>query len=927
MLRILASELRFRGGRSLALAAGIVVAAVTFTLLTAETRTSALHVRGTIAGSYRAAYDILVRPPGTRSGLERRRGLVRANYLSGIVGGISLAQYRTIRRLHGVAVAAPVANLGFAFPSRRLRVPINRLLTRAPFQLYRIRTRWLANGGLSRYPDATLYVYYTRRDRFVLSRPNGALGEVGPGRPFTQSCAGFISATEDQPNRPFDPQFRTYLECFSARSRRNSLSAPGEPLPRGFVGSETDAHFPLAVAAIDPAAEAKLVHLDRALVAGRYLRPTDRLPLVHRFLPVLASTHSFVDEKLAIEVERLRVPPGTDVPRALASGGCVLPRTPCPERVLAPRGATYRNAREFLAHLQGRTIDRRTVPIGRIYDNLLRSRHEDVPPGRIGSNYWTASPVRYRVLGRDRLEPVPIRNGALVWAGYMQPPLDNQDVQFRRLHVRVSKTDAGLQVVGRFDPRKLPEFSPLSRVPLETYFPPRLDPADAAARRALHGRPYLPTQNLGDYVAQPPLVLAPLSQVNRFFLDPDFFAYVSPRVRRAPISVIRVRVKGVEGPDPLSRARVRVVAQKIHDQTGLDVDITAGSSPQPLLISLPKGKFGRPPLLLREEWSKKGVSVVFLRAVDRKSLGLFALVLVVCCFFLGNGAFAAARARRAEVGILRTIGWSQAAIFRALIGELAAIGLVAGAVGTGLAAALVAGFSLALPLVHTLAVLPLSVALACVAGIVPTWRATHISPLEAVRPGVAGGVPTRRVRRIFRFALVNLRRLPGRTLVSAAGLVIGIAALTLLLGIQRAFQGTLVGTLLGSAIALQVRGVDLTAAALTIVLAAVSVADVLYLNLRERASELVTLRTTGWSDRHLARLVGFEALALGLVGSLGGAVLGVALGALFLDVPVGSLALAAALAAAGGTATACVASLLPLSQIRRLTPPSVLATE
>jgi putative ABC transport system permease protein len=377
----------------------------------------------------------------------------------------------------------------------------------------------------------------------------------------------------------------------------------------------------------------------------------------------------------------------------------------------------------------------------------------------------------------------------------------------------------------------------------------------------------------------------------------------------------------------VSRARVRLVAQQIHDRTHLDVDITAGSSPYPLLISLPKGKFGRPPLLLREGWSKKGVSVVFLRAVDDKSLGLFALVLVVCCFFLGNGAFAAARSRRTEVGILRTIGWSQAAIFRALIGELALIGLLAGAIGTALAAGLVAAFSLDLPLVHTLVVLPLSVVLACVAGVGPTWRAARVSPLEAVRPRVAGGAPTRRVRRIARFALVNLRRLPARTVVSAAGLVIGIAALTLLLGIQRAFQGTLVGTLLGNAIAVQVRGVDLTAAALTIVLAAVSVADVLYLNLRERAGELVTLRTTGWTDRHLARLVALEALALGLAGSLAGALLGVALGALFLDVPLGSLALAALLAAGGGTVTAFCASLLPLSQIRRLTPPSVLASE
>ena len=72
-----------------------------------------------------------------------------------------------------------------------------------------------------------------------------------------------------------------------------------------------------------------------------------------------------------------------------------------------------------------------------------------------------------------------------------------------------------------------------------------------------------------------------------------------------------MRVEGVKGPDPLSLERIKVVAQKIHDQTGLDVDITAGSSPHPVLVELPAGKFGRPELLLREGWSKKGVSVSF----------------------------------------------------------------------------------------------------------------------------------------------------------------------------------------------------------------------------------------------------------------------------------------------------------------------------
>src|SRR5918912_984155 len=99
------SQLRFRPGRSAALGAGIAVAAVAFTLLTAATSTSALRVRGTITRNYRAAYDILVRPQGSATALERRQGLVRNNYLSGIYGGITFDQYQKIARLDGLDMA------------------------------------------------------------------------------------------------------------------------------------------------------------------------------------------------------------------------------------------------------------------------------------------------------------------------------------------------------------------------------------------------------------------------------------------------------------------------------------------------------------------------------------------------------------------------------------------------------------------------------------------------------------------------------------------------------------------------------------------------------------------------------------------------------------------------------------------------------
>ena len=463
----------------------------------------------------------------------------------------------------------------------------------------------------------------------------------------------------------------------------------------------------------------------------------------------------------------------------------------------------------------------------------------------------------------------------------------------------------------------------MSRVPLESYYPPEVWPVDAASRRALRGGPLRPTMNLGDYVAQPPFLLTTL-EAARAMVRRDLFKGAN---EAAPISAIRVRVAGATGPDRLSQERIRLVAETIVKRTGLAVDVTAGSSPRQIAVRLPAGKFGRPALLVREGWVKKGVAVALVDALDRKSLGLLALVLGAAGFFVCNGALGAVRSRRTEIGSLLTFGWSRRSIFALILGELALIGFVAGVLGSAIAAAIVLAFGLELSLLLVLLVPPVALLLAVAAGLLPALRAAGMAPLEAIRPPVMARGRGRRVRRLAVLALVNLVRVPGRTAVAAAGLVVGVGALTVLLAIQRAFEGSAVGTLLGNAVAIQVRPADLVAAALVIALAAAAVADVLYRNLRERAAEFATLRAFGWHPRQLARVVAFEALLLGLAGSLTGAALAVAASTWMLEVPAAPLAEAAALAAAAGTLAALLASLPPLAQLGRLTTPTVLAAE
>src|SRR5262244_4396846 len=96
MRRLAWSQLRFRGTRALALLAGMMLAASAFTVLTAASRTAQLRTVGTVAAHFRPAFDILVRPRGSRTALEAGSGTVQPNFLSSIYGGISMAQYHRI---------------------------------------------------------------------------------------------------------------------------------------------------------------------------------------------------------------------------------------------------------------------------------------------------------------------------------------------------------------------------------------------------------------------------------------------------------------------------------------------------------------------------------------------------------------------------------------------------------------------------------------------------------------------------------------------------------------------------------------------------------------------------------------------------------------------------------------------------------------
>jgi ABC-type antimicrobial peptide transport system permease subunit len=113
----------------------------------------------------------------------------------------------------------------------------------------------------------------------------------------------------------------------------------------------------------------------------------------------------------------------------------------------------------------------------------------------------------------------------------------------------------------------------------------------------------------------------------------------------------------------------------------------------------------------------------------------------------------------------------------------------------------------------------------------------------------------------------------------------------------------------------------------TILLGLAAVADVLFLNLRERSTEFATLTATGWDDRALARLLTLEGLSIGALGALTGAATGLTAAALFAGALPATLLLTTLAAALAGTALAGLTGLAPAAWLRRTPTVPVLAGE
>jgi hypothetical protein len=864
VIRLAVVGLVARRLQSLIVLIGLAVTLISFVGLSAGVQSTTAQLTGDLGQAWDTPFDLLIRPAGSAEQLELRDGLVRPNYVSGIHGGITVAELEDIRDVPGVSVAAPLATVGAVNWPSAYQVPLASHAT-APGgdgpSVFRVTSAITGQAGLSTYPVETRYIVVAPTGE--LNFQSGALTIPGASAPIR---CGYP------------------VNCFAG-----TVCFDGECIA-GRYPSVEDANYylpllqPIQVAGIDPIAEDQLTALGACMTSGRLLgsddapSPTED-PEPAELLPVIASDTLFLDQVLDVDV------------------------------ATAPLGSAL-----GVAQITDWTnLGDRQVSLQELYREYLdTSVHDYLDPWPI----WTAGEVRYADVGPDHLRAEPVSPDLEIYDrvntfqevglqdSVLIPP-ETADPWLRPVTEHADPEPPGVgssyrskiwDVTGHYDPGCLSGFDPLAGASMEAYSAPDVRTPD--------GELITPSRTLSDYVASPPMLLTTLAGA-AWLADPDHYA---GQPGDAFISVIRVRVAGTEEPGAESQSRLKAVAAAIQERTGLQVDIVKGASTRTIGVDLPAGTFGRPALTVSEQWSVKGVAVTFLRAVSAQDGALLALLLVAAGLLVGQGSYIAVRQRRFELARLRALGWSPLRLAGLIEVESLVLGL-----GAGLLALIVA-----LPLAARLGV-PLTVAavtpaagavVAALAALPAAWassRGTALSAMNDLHP-VRDERPTSTT---FGLAVRELRRSWAvETLLGIVAVAIGVTLVGLVALVSAAFSAQLDTTVLGTALSTEIRPFHVVLAIVTLVLGTAAVAQVTLSAWLGRRRQLGMLKALGWSGGRIAGLVWWQALILGAGGGLI-AVLVVIASGLLLGAAPGSLTAAAATAAAAAVAATIAAGSAP----------------
>ena len=849
--------LRRQPGKSALVSSGFLLAACALILLSATTQTTLVRGNQIISQNWRPTYDLVVLPPQAKFPTDPR---VPSDLIAGYGGGISMQQYDQVKNLAGIEVAAPIAYVGYV----QMPVPTIYFSDHSyPTGYYQLDWTLTAFNGQRQIVETHVtYIFY------IIS---------------SSDSTGPVSDSADQ--QP--PDILGALSAVQLDEIQEETGDNPAPMPTPEVGT-------FLLAAIDPAAEDQLVHLDKSITAGRMLTEQDTVHLDSR-IPGNPFVYPGFNKPIPTDAIPMLIHRSLPGQIALNAKLTLLYHGPMtPGQIVAKGGIPYLQQRSDKQILfQG------TVPMvqndpqrfsgasllwnGHTWQVIKTSSSKGIAPFYTLDFSSASAPAGLNY----RIAKAP--DGSLA---YTLLPQGNQgsEVMFRPFTpLHMVKSDNILKPGGPdafYDYEAVGEFTdngltaqinnPLNWLPENTYtVPPVLLRYDAQGRPVTPAT-LIPTTNPAGYVMQPPLAITTIDAARKL-------------VGNHSISAIRVRVAGVVTPDQQSWKRIQQVAQEIHQQTGLPVVVTLGSSPQSTLVYVPGihvGELGAdqniaPIGWVEERWIHIGVGLTYLNQLGSTRLLLLGAVLAVCLGYLAVAFSALVSSQRREFAVLNVLGWRPWQPIRLFLAQALILAIGGGILGLSLAL-LIAMFLEVIPLwAVVIWTIPTMLAFAFMSILYPLWQIWHIRPAEFLRAGSAMssrqaillGSRIGLLMPIGTLVLRNLGRSRLRALITVSSLFLSAVLLVLMFTGVLSLHQVLQGTLLGDYVLLQTAVPHIAGCVIAVLLTFLSVADLLLLHVRERQQEIGLLQAVGWRPGWIQRLFVQEGLTLAMIGTIPGVLL------------------------------------------------------
>lgn len=650
-----------------------VVIAAFVVAASAITQSVQVSITSSVDANWRGAYDILVRPKGSRLDLESTQGLVEPNFLgfSG-TGGISLDQLASIRAIQDVEFAAPVSVVGYLSyttwaPSWQTTAP-----PKEP-TLYRIDLSLKSSDGLRPI------VLQQQSERVLMEKPKDVsslfTSIVGEG----DCCTGDFNA---------DGSLASVGGSFSNAPALVSPIIAVDPVAEAnLLGSSASFLAPLANLS-DPD-NLTVSKFDATLVPADLPHAQDDLQTAREYapsrpvVPLIVSDRVYAPLTMTLTLTQLGQPLKTMPPTADQDPAAVIAAA----QAAAGAGETTLGTKSI--DLSGQLVPfvpppaALTLPgsgppadqgILLTTPSLSQVSLANRPQYRAANAPASGSTPTYSI----KLQGISDPSGNLLQPGASSPPgsilatgAEPAYRTFTDLPLATGVTTLQnaydqpffMLPVGRFDLSDLntPKGT-LSYVPLGAY-----DPPDTQLVAGPDGRPLAsptsmtPTLNPAGLVAVPPLAITDLAAAELLRGS-------------APIDAIRVRVAGLSRYDAIGRATVERVASAIAS-LGLDVDIVAGSSPQPVEVYVPGYVVSQSPPAdlgyVSQSWTTLGAASRVEVGLSLASFLLVGLGLLMALALALALAVSRAAIRSREVAVLQAIGCSRRTRLSWMTGDVA----------------------------------------------------------------------------------------------------------------------------------------------------------------------------------------------------------------------------------------------------------------